>query len=1024
MIELKKTLYGLSKMQFAYIDQDVRAKSTFHIYEFPETFYLGKNQFKIFIDKENLVEGSQIYIDILDSNQNPIYYKISNLISPDKTRPIIVHIYDSTPIGEMTVLIAGRLKRNPINGREIPFSNSPTSVDFKDNPNVIWKGKSNISLTENVTDIIFNELPSITYAEVRFPIYSNPSTGSRRVELKASSSQSITLQSNNSSRDLQSNNREKDKIGDGRVIDSFPSSFSGSITIEPSQRLPENLKFSIINSSNLTFTSSMEGGQIEVRNITYSYPRNYLTASAFVPLVYSGSIVKVVSPSLIEVYPPFSRQIDYKDTEGNSKSIIVDRFSNHSNFTTSFASAVNFTSASNEFKSYLKLQIESAEPEYGSVKKLQIGYKEIGTFGQKNDLGFFPVQSRNILIDQSKTEYSPKDGIQYKDIGSFKEPADANRYWSGSSNNEGFDINFGTRSSKIDNGIEVQFSVLTDSTKFYRIFLTQSYLPEVKSNTEYELRLTSAFNEGPSIQLPSQIDVYISGSAKIEDRNINKSLGITILKENLGTYIGSIDGRQTKQVQSNSFPFKISSEGTITPILVARSNQFDFGNVEIKPRNSPGYSPNFIETFINLPEANRSSELMIDIQYLNSKNHPSEYSSKVYGIQFLGNTTSSISIPSGLISGSDQLTSSLDLRYERKGRNIVSGSEQLTSSYDVRYERKGTGIYSSSGQLGPTGIYSGSGYTPRDTQISASNLQILTQPNDDSFVSGIIFNTTINSNTNLNEDYSGSMIMFVGPDGQDQRSWIRFTGEERLIEFNSTDLALSKFAQFSVQNGNSFSSYSSGSEGTLFILSGERTYFQDNRINKIGIEYFGNYTSSLINNSSSLTDVRTVRKLISSSNLFISSSNQINSGSFSGSFNGSGAGLTGIVSSSFATTASYYQLPAGLISGSSFSGSFQGNGSGLTNINSSSYAATASYSLIPSGTYGSITTVTDGGGVISINHSLGSIPIIAMAIASGSTPLFCTINKRDTTTVSFIVWRSNTGTTWPTLTASIDWLVR
>ena len=75
-------------------------------------------------------------------------------------------------------------------------------------------------------------------------------------------------------------------------------------------------------------------------------------------------------------------------------------------------------------------------------------------------------------------------------------------------------------------------------------------------------------------------------------------------------------------------------------------------------------------------------------------------------------------LPPNLVSGSNQLTSSYDARYERKGTNIfsssaqvtfsgiigtplglVSGSNQLTSSYDTRYERKGTNIFSSSAQV-------------------------------------------------------------------------------------------------------------------------------------------------------------------------------------------------------------------------------------------------------------------------------------------------------------------------------------
>ena len=95
--------------------------------------------------------------------------------------------------------------------------------------------------------------------------------------------------------------------------------------------------------------------------------------------------------------------------------------------------------------------------------------------------------------------------------------------------------------------------------------------------------------------------------------------------------------------------------------------------------------------------------------------------------------------------------------------------------------------------------------------------------------------------------------------------------------------------------------------------------------------------------------------------------------SFTGSFVGDGSGLTNLVSSSYALTASYalnggggggntfpYTGSAtisgsltvigpvnfnGGVTGSSFTGSFSGNGENITNIVSSSYALTASYAL-------------------------------------------------------------------------------
>ena len=95
-------------------------------------------------------------------------------------------------------------------------------------------------------------------------------------------------------------------------------------------------------------------------------------------------------------------------------------------------------------------------------------------------------------------------------------------------------------------------------------------------------------------------------------------------------------------------------------------------------------------------------------------------------------------LPDGLVSGSSQVTSSLDTRYELqgtgivsssdqisssfelRGSGIVSGSTQLTSSFDSRYELQGSGIVSSSDQVSSSFELRGSGIVSGSTQLTSS----------------------------------------------------------------------------------------------------------------------------------------------------------------------------------------------------------------------------------------------------------------------------------------------------------------
>jgi hypothetical protein len=87
-------------------------------------------------------------------------------------------------------------------------------------------------------------------------------------------------------------------------------------------------------------------------------------------------------------------------------------------------------------------------------------------------------------------------------------------------------------------------------------------------------------------------------------------------------------------------------------------------------------------------------------------------------------------LPAGIVSGSSQLTSSYDNRYELQGSGIVSSSDQVSSSFELR----GSGIISSSEQL-PDGLVSGSSQLTSSYDIRYT-LSGSVQPLPDGLVSG------------------------------------------------------------------------------------------------------------------------------------------------------------------------------------------------------------------------------------------------------------------------------------------------
>jgi hypothetical protein len=258
---------------------------------------------------------------------------------------------------------------------------------------------------------------------------------------------------------------------------------------------------------------------------------------------------------------------------------------------------------------------------------------------------------------------------------------------------------------------------------------------------------------------------------------------------------------------------------------------------------------------MNLPTG---SEVNFKIDYVNPVGKRlSKFTSLLPGVYFKGSfkpsTGGSITIPDG----------------------TVSGSDQLTGSFDNRYEKTGTGIISSSKQLGPTGIYSGSGTVPRNTVVNASNIKFQSSPNG--------FGTSINTQYDViagesgggDVESSGSYSLSTGNSTDAERVFINMNGADYNLTFGyinsgsfTKKLSISQLAAI----------FSSGSgESTTFYLGGEDgVKLRDQRNDIRGFEYYAEYSASLINKNRSIPDVGLVKKIISGSlNGLLSGSSQV-----------------------------------------------------------------------------------------------------------------------------------------------------
>jgi hypothetical protein len=145
----------------------------FRITEFNDTFTGGKNGFLI-EGSQYLKESTEIKIEILDVNGDPIYYEPGNGI-PEYyegiSKLIAVYVYEDTPIGLGKITVLGELKQYVDNNviRDIP-------EEWKNAYNVKWERTFQVNKNlANEDRVRFYRRPQVEITEINKPIFNNNS---------------------------------------------------------------------------------------------------------------------------------------------------------------------------------------------------------------------------------------------------------------------------------------------------------------------------------------------------------------------------------------------------------------------------------------------------------------------------------------------------------------------------------------------------------------------------------------------------------------------------------------------------------------------------------------------------------------------------------------------------------------------------------------------------------------------------------------------------------------------------------
>lgn len=163
---------GVYKKQRKYLEtypvliEDTSSLSSeyFNIQVIPSTLTSGKNLIIILGKRNRLLPNTNVYIEILDINNEPIYYEVPNIKGQNNSRYIIPYIFSTTPIGSGRITLVGTAKYD--------LSNKKIIGKWSTIPNVRWSRPIFIDRnTRNESEILFNSIPLISIDRINSEYY-------------------------------------------------------------------------------------------------------------------------------------------------------------------------------------------------------------------------------------------------------------------------------------------------------------------------------------------------------------------------------------------------------------------------------------------------------------------------------------------------------------------------------------------------------------------------------------------------------------------------------------------------------------------------------------------------------------------------------------------------------------------------------------------------------------------------------------------------------------------------------------
>ena len=341
---------GLAELSVIVEDTSALSPNYFKITQLPTELTAGLNTFKFKGQPQLFPENTEVYIEILDANGEPIYYEV-NLDLESEEQPAIVSIFvtqDTTPGNGTIIICAG--------------ANQSAEGDILDPSeiNIRWQVPIYIDISKRNEDaIIFNELPKVTlssttgsHQEVTYYDFSKPYPTANKSQTQGDDFTAVT-------------NRIKYYNNNDTPVINLPSDIY--VTSYDAYGAPINGFLSHIENATISFSYS------RIINSTPTRPSNIVqqTVSASVS-GYSGSLIAYLSEPLSYALSNSNDRFYPKSLDLNRMSITYVMPAEPDKF------GYIFTNSTQNTYNVVTASFSKLEPITGEIAKIRTYFKSSG----------------------------------------------------------------------------------------------------------------------------------------------------------------------------------------------------------------------------------------------------------------------------------------------------------------------------------------------------------------------------------------------------------------------------------------------------------------------------------------------------------------------------------------------------------------------------------------------------------------------------------------------------------------------